>query len=112
MSLSALTRQAMNLQTRNAGLDAAVYCRALLAGGGDEQTVAALVKRWSSDGEASERARAALITKAAVATTGAELADDSLVGLTSAFLNSLAHYGAFDRMLSDGMIRVPLQARF
>jgi hypothetical protein len=60
----------MQQQTRTAGLDAAVYCRALLASGGNDQTAAALIKRWNSDGEASERARAALVTKAAVATSG------------------------------------------
>src|SRR4051812_18495505 len=112
MSLRELNAKAMNLQTRAAGLDAAVYCRALLACGGDASNAKGLVQSWGVAGDAPPRVMAALRQKSAVGTTGDELNDEDFVGITSAFLNSLSFYGAFDRMLSDGMVRVPLQSRF
>jgi hypothetical protein len=111
MSLRALNQAAMDRQTQAAGLDAAVFARALIAGGGDWGMAKSIASKWGMEGEVSPRVLDALKVKAAIGTSGAELADDALVGISSAFLGSLQHVGCFDAMLPS-MRQVPMPARY
>jgi hypothetical protein len=93
--------------TKAGGFEVASMCKALIAGGGDPDAAHAIATKWP----VTPRVLGALAMKASMPTTSGPRDDSDLTDVSSAFLQSLGHYGCFDRLLPD-MMRVPLPARY